>query len=57
LSDVNKLREQHPQLPVHLYPAEHGFNNWHRPVRYDAASAALALQRTLNFLDTHVARP
>jgi carboxymethylenebutenolidase len=56
LSDVNKLREQQPQLPVYVYPAEHGFNNWHRRASYDAASAALAFERTLEFLERHVAR-
>jgi carboxymethylenebutenolidase len=56
LSDVEKLRQAQPQLPVHVYPAEHGFNNWHRPASYDAASATLALERTLDFFDKHVAR-
>lgn len=40
-------------VEIHLYPAGHGFNcdeipNFHRP------SAALALQRTLDFLAAHV---
>lgn len=56
LSDVSKLREQHPHLPVYVYPAEHGFNNWHRPSTYDATSADLAFERTLEFLGKHVAR-
>jgi carboxymethylenebutenolidase len=55
-SDVAALQQAHPELPVHLYPAEHGFNNWHRPESYEAASAALALDRTLEFFDKHVAR-
>jgi carboxymethylenebutenolidase len=55
LSDVNKLRKQHPSLPVHVYPADHGFNNWHRPASYDAESATLALERTLEFVRRQVA--
>lgn len=55
-SDVTKLRADQPQLTVYVYAAEHGFNNWHRPASYDAASAALALERTLDFFDKHVAR-
>jgi carboxymethylenebutenolidase len=50
------LQQEQPDLPVYVYPAEHGFNNWHRPVSYDAATAALALERTLAFFDKHVAR-
>ena len=55
-ADVAALKQEHPQLPVYIYPAEHGFNNWHRPASHDAASAALALERTLDFFDRHVAR-
>jgi carboxymethylenebutenolidase len=56
LSHVDKLRAAQPDLPVYLYPAEHAFNNWHRPESYDAASAALALERTLAFFETHLSR-
>jgi carboxymethylenebutenolidase len=56
LSDVEKLRARQPDVPIYIYPAEHAFNNWHRPESYDAASAALALERTLAFFDAHLAR-
>jgi carboxymethylenebutenolidase len=50
LDGVEALRRAHPAgVTVHLYPAGHGFNCDHR-ASYDAASAALARQRTLAFL-------
>lgn len=39
---------------VHVYPADHGFNCDARP-QYDAASAGLALQRTLAFFERELA--
>lgn len=49
LSDVDRIKAAHPQGEFHLYEAGHGFNCDQRP-SYDAASAALARQRTLDFL-------
>ena len=49
-ADVANFRTAHPGVPVHVYPAEHGFNNWHRPAGYHGASARLALDRTLALL-------
>ena len=46
---------RHPNAPVHVYPAEHGFNNWHRPATYDEASADLARERTFVWFATYVA--
>jgi carboxymethylenebutenolidase len=52
--DVAKIRAAHPEGIFHIYAADHGFN---RDVgaTYDAASAALARARTLEFLAQHVA--
>jgi carboxymethylenebutenolidase len=55
LSDVERIRAAHPQGIFHLYPAGHGFNCDERP-SYDPTSAALARQRTLEFVSKHVAR-
>jgi carboxymethylenebutenolidase len=49
LADVEKARALYPQGQFHLYPAGHGFSCSAR-ASYDAASAALAWQRTLDFL-------
>jgi len=46
--------EQQPQATIHVYPAGHGFNCDMR-ADYDAASAALALERTLAFFGEHLA--
>lgn len=54
LAAVEQIRAADTTGVVHLYPAGHGFNCPDRS-GYDAASAALALQRTLTFLDEHLA--
>jgi len=53
---VERHRAELPAAEVHTYPAGHGFN---RDVGadYDVASARLALERTLAFLDRHLATP
>ena len=48
-SDVEKIRAADPNGMFHLYPADHGFNCEERG-SYDAASAQLARERTLQFL-------
>ncbi len=51
---VKKLAAAHPDAKVFLYPAGHGFNCDQRG-SYDAAAAKLARERTLAFLQEHVA--
>jgi carboxymethylenebutenolidase len=53
LEGVGRLQAAHPELPVHLYPAGHGFNCDQR-ASYHAESARLARERTLAFLRKHV---
>ena len=48
LSDVDKVRAAQPDVPIYVYPADHGFNCDHR-ASYDAEAAALAKERTLAF--------
>jgi carboxymethylenebutenolidase len=48
-----KVIRLHPGVPVHVYPAGHGFNCDER-ASYDEASARLARERTLEFLRPHV---
>jgi carboxymethylenebutenolidase len=53
--DVERLREAQPEAPLYLYPgAGHGFSCDQRE-SYDAASAALARSRTLEFFTRYVA--
>jgi len=52
LDAIEKLRKAHPQVEVHVYPAGHGFNCEQRAA-YHAPSAALARERTLQFLQAH----
>lgn len=49
LTDVEAIRTAHPLLPIHTYPAGHGFNCDQRAA-YHAPSATLALERTLAFM-------
>ncbi len=53
VAGVRELAAAHPDVPVHIYPADHGFNCDHR-ASYDAPSAALAWDRTLEFFGKHL---
>lgn len=53
MDDVNKIRESHPDVPVYVYNADHGFNCDHR-ASYDEDAARLARTRTLEFFATHI---
>jgi len=55
MSDVEAVRAAQPDTPVYVYDADHGFNCNHR-ASYDADAAALALERTLEHFNTHLAR-
>ncbi len=46
MSDVDKVRNAHPDVPVHVYAADHGFNCDHRG-SFDADAATTARERTL----------
>ena len=54
LSDVTKITAAHPQVPVHIYPAGHGFNCTER-ADFNPDASALALSRTMEFLKTPLA--
>ena len=53
IAGVNEFAAAHPDLPVYIYEADHGFNCDERG-SYDAPSAALARTRTLDFFKQHV---
>lgn len=53
LTDVEKIRRERPEVTVHVYDAGHGFACSER-ADFDAASDALAMQRTLAFLAAHM---
>ena len=48
LSDVDQLKTRHPEVPIHLYDAGHGFNCNQR-ASFDKDASELALKRTLEF--------
>jgi len=55
LEQIEALRQKYPEVPIYLYPADHGFCNADRPGNYDAASCRKANARTLEFFAKHLA--
>jgi carboxymethylenebutenolidase len=53
MDTVEAFKAKHPEVTVHVYHANHGFNCDQRG-SYDAASAKLARERTLAFFAQHV---
>jgi carboxymethylenebutenolidase len=51
--EIATIKQAHPDLPIFLYDAGHGFNCDQRK-DYDPPSAALARQRTLDFFRAHL---
>jgi carboxymethylenebutenolidase len=51
--EIATIKQSHPDLPIFLYDAGHGFNCDQRK-DYDTQSATLARQRTLDFFRTHL---
>ncbi len=54
LESVEAFKQAHPEVEVHIYEADHGFNCDQRG-SYDAAAATLARERTLAFFAKHLA--
>ncbi len=53
---VTQIKAANPRGEFHVYAgAKHAFNNERRPDNYHPHAAALALQRSLAFLDQHLA--
>ena len=53
MSDVDMIRGAHPDLPIYVYPAGHGFCCNERP-DYHQESCELADQRSLELFQQHV---
>jgi carboxymethylenebutenolidase len=53
VAGVHELEKLHPEVPVYIYPAGHGFHCDER-ASYDAPSAKLAWGRTMEFFVKHV---
>jgi carboxymethylenebutenolidase len=53
LDTVEAFKKQHPEVEVHVYNANHGFNCDQR-ASYNEAAAQLARTRTLAFFGKHV---
>lgn len=53
MADVEKIKAANPNIPVHVYAADHGFNCDHR-ASYNEPAAGLALERTLAHFAEHL---
>ena len=53
MDTVRAFAQAHPEVQVHAYAADHGFNCDHRATG-DAVAAARARQRTLEFFASHL---
>ncbi len=53
MREVQKVKDAHPECPIYLYPAGHGFNCDQR-ASYHQASSNIALERTLNHLERNL---
>ena len=53
MSVVEQIKTAHPEGTFYAYPADHGFNCTDR-ASFEPASAALALERTVEFLQRHI---
>ncbi len=53
MSDVDSIKEAHPEVTVHVYDADHGFNCDHRG-SYNEASSKLAKERTLELFESNL---
>ena len=53
MKDVDTIKAAQRDVRIFVYPADHGFNCDHR-ASYDAESADLARQRTLEFFAEHL---
>jgi carboxymethylenebutenolidase len=51
---VEQLKQQHPDVDVYTYDADHGFCNSDRPNRFDEAACTKASARSLAFFHKHV---
>lgn len=54
LEQIEQLRARYPQVPIYIYPCDHGFANSDRPGNYDKDSAEKAWARTQEFFATHL---
>jgi carboxymethylenebutenolidase len=53
LTDVDKIKAAHPEIPVHIYHAGHGFSCDERG-SFEPESAKVAFGRTMEFLGQHL---
>ncbi|MGV8855281.1 MAG: dienelactone hydrolase family protein [Devosia sp.] len=54
LEQIEQLKARHPDVPIYLYPADHGFCNSERPSNFDRDACTKASARTLDFFRKHL---
>ncbi len=53
MESVKVFEELHPEIPIYVYPADHGFNCDHR-ASYNEGAAKKAMGRTLDFFEENL---
>ena len=53
VAEINSLRQAHPECPIYLYPANHGFNCEQRD-SFHPTSSAIAFERTIQHLNKYI---
>ena len=52
MDDVQRIKQAHPDVPIYIYDAGHGFNS-DRRADYNEAAASLGRERTLTLFAAH----
>ncbi len=55
LEQIEDLKARHPEVPIHVYAAGHGFCNSDRPDKFEEAACTKASARSLEFFRKHLA--
>jgi carboxymethylenebutenolidase len=54
LEQIEALKARHPEVPIHVYAAGHGFCNGDRPANFNLEACTKASARTLDFFRKHL---
>ncbi|MBU1307303.1 MAG: dienelactone hydrolase family protein [Alphaproteobacteria bacterium] len=54
LEQIEALKARHPDVPIHVYAAGHGFCNRERPANFNIEACTKASARTLDFFRKHL---
>ena len=53
ITEINSLKQAHPECPIYIYPAGHGFNCEQRD-SFHLTSSKIAFERTIQHIDKYI---